>query len=84
MTNLDIYMELGCEEDHEGTEVLSIKDYNAWYRAKMARRHRYSPLKEDNRLWTAEHIAEIERRDIALAEDEAQGEEVPFARAVNG
>jgi predicted O-linked N-acetylglucosamine transferase (SPINDLY family) len=83
LTNLDIYLELGCEEDHEGVEVLAIKDYNAWYRAKLARWHRYCSIREDSRLWTTEHIAQIERRDFAFQDDEPD-EAIPLARVANG
>jgi predicted O-linked N-acetylglucosamine transferase (SPINDLY family) len=52
LTNLDIYHEVAIEEDHETREMLSIEDYNDFYREKLARRHKFRPIPEDKRLWT--------------------------------
>ena len=58
VANLDVYLELGCELDHEGTELLAAGDYHAMYRSRMARRHLAYPIAADRRLWTAAAIAE--------------------------
>jgi predicted O-linked N-acetylglucosamine transferase (SPINDLY family) len=60
LTNLDIYQDVGIEEDHDAVEVLAIKDYRAWYKAKLAARHRRCHINEDRRLWTAADIAKAE------------------------
>lgn len=57
LTNLDVYLEVGIEDDHEAVEVQTIKDYHAWYKAKLARRHQVLPIGPDRRLWTAADIA---------------------------
>lgn len=52
LTNLDVYLEVGIEEDFDSLEVQSIDDYHAWWSAKLARRHKVRPLGPDRRLWT--------------------------------
>jgi predicted O-linked N-acetylglucosamine transferase (SPINDLY family) len=52
LRNLDVYLELGGEENHDEVEVQAIKDYPAWWRAKLARRDRFRPVSPDGRLWT--------------------------------
>ncbi|MBV8650223.1 MAG: glycosyl transferase, partial [Alphaproteobacteria bacterium] len=52
LRNLDVYLELGGEENHDEVEVQAIKDYRAWWRAKLARRNRFRPVSPDGRLWT--------------------------------
>ena len=63
LTNLDTYLEAGCDHDHENEEVLSIADYHGLYKAKLKRLHLARPMPADGRLWSAE--------DIALAEGDA-------------
>ncbi|HYD65852.1 O-linked N-acetylglucosamine transferase [Azospirillum sp.] len=53
LTNLDVYLEVGIQHDHEETDVQSVKDYRAWWTGKLARRHAYRPITPDARLWTA-------------------------------
>jgi hypothetical protein len=60
LTNLEVYQEVGIEEDHDATEVLSIKDYRGWFRAKLAERHRRCAIGPDKRLWTTADIARAE------------------------
>lgn len=60
LSNLDAYFEVGLDQDHDEIEVMTVLDYHAWYRAKLARRHRYRPIAEDQRLWTAADIAAVE------------------------
>jgi predicted O-linked N-acetylglucosamine transferase (SPINDLY family) len=64
LANLDVYQEVGIETDHETVEVLAIKDYRAWFKEKLARRHRRCAIEEDRRLWTAADIAAAEAADI--------------------
>ena len=52
LTNLDVYLEVGVEQDHDAMEVLAIGDYAAWWLAKLARRHAFRPIASDRRLWT--------------------------------
>lgn len=52
LANLDTYFEISTEVDHDQIEVQGIEDYAEWYRAKLARRHRYRPIPADARLWS--------------------------------
>ncbi len=60
LTNLDAYLEVGVEFDHEAEEVLSVQDYVGHYKSRLARRHLVRPMRADDRLWTAEDIAALE------------------------
>jgi predicted O-linked N-acetylglucosamine transferase (SPINDLY family) len=67
LTNLDIYRQLGAEEDHEAREMRAVEDYAGLYREKLARRHRARPIPPDARLWPAEAIAEADAAPNAAA-----------------
>jgi predicted O-linked N-acetylglucosamine transferase (SPINDLY family) len=56
LTNLDVYLELGSEENHDEVEVQGIRDYRAWWLAKLRRRDGFRPIGADRRLWTADAI----------------------------
>ena len=71
LTNLDIYMKVGVDHDHEAQEVLAVEDYHGLYKARLAQRHLARPIAPDARLWTGQ--------DIALAEGEPPASE-PRAR----
>ncbi|MDO8378361.1 tetratricopeptide repeat protein [Phenylobacterium sp.] len=62
LANLDLYMKVGVDHDHEAREMLAVEDYHHHYKAKLARRHLARPIPADARLWTPQ--------DIALAEGE--------------
>jgi len=72
LDNLDVYLEVGNEIDHEAQEMLALEDYQGFYRAKLAARHRARPIRADARLWTAEDIAAVEKHGVDLAEIEPQ------------
>lgn len=55
LTNLDVYLEVGIGHDHDAAEVMAIADYRAWWRERLARRHRFRPIAQDHRLWPAAH-----------------------------
>lgn len=57
LANLDTYLEVGIEQDYDAFEVLGLKDYHAWWRDKLARRHAYRPIALDRRLWTEAALA---------------------------
>ncbi len=59
LTNLDVYLEVGVEEDYDSLEVQSIEDYPAWWLEKLARRHAYRPIGPDRRLWTEQASASV-------------------------
>lgn len=60
LRNLDIYLELGAEEDHEAQEMRAVEDYNGFYKTKLARRHLTRPVAPDDRLWNLSEIAKID------------------------
>ena len=61
LANLDLYHELSCEENHEAQEMLAKDDFNGFYQAKIATRHKFRPVPEDRRLWTAKAIKATEQ-----------------------
>jgi hypothetical protein len=67
LTNLEIYHEIGCEIDHEASELSSVTDYKALYRRKLAVRDALYPVPADRRLWPARGEAEPEARAGAEA-----------------
>jgi len=50
LANLDAYLEVGNQAEHEEREVQSIPDYLGWWRERLARRARFRPLPPDRRL----------------------------------
>ena len=52
LANLDVYLEVGSQFDHEGSEVQGIKDYHGWWAERLARRNRLRPIPRDRRLAT--------------------------------
>jgi predicted O-linked N-acetylglucosamine transferase (SPINDLY family) len=64
LTNLDVYFEIGCEENYDEVEYLTVQDYVGRYKSKMLNRHRYYRLGADSRLWTAEDIADADCESI--------------------
>ena len=57
LANLDIYHEIGCDIDHEAIELLTVPDYELFYRTRLAYRHAYHPFRPDHRLWPAGMVA---------------------------
>ena len=50
LANLDVYLELGNQVDHEEIEVQSIVDYRSWWLERLARRHSFRPIAPDRRF----------------------------------
>jgi predicted O-linked N-acetylglucosamine transferase (SPINDLY family) len=57
LTNLDLYLSVGAEENQDARETGMIADYHGLYRAKFAARHKARPIPADSRLWTPEDAA---------------------------
>jgi predicted O-linked N-acetylglucosamine transferase (SPINDLY family) len=57
LRNLDVYLALGAEEDHDAREIGAVEDYQGLYRDKLRRRHRARPIPTDDRLWTPAEAA---------------------------
>lgn len=62
LANLDAYLKVGVELDHEGHEMLGELDYHGLYKAGLARRHLARPLRPDGRLWTTADVIATEAR----------------------
>lgn len=50
LANLDAYFEVGCSATYDDLEVQTIKDYDTWWRNRLALRHRHRPIPPDQRL----------------------------------
>ena len=50
LADLDAYLEVAVEIDHEALEVGAVPDYLGWWRDRLAARHRLRPLAADRRL----------------------------------
>lgn len=51
LLNLDTYLELGAERDHDSAEHAYAPGYEESWRAALAARHAYAPLPPDGRFW---------------------------------
>ncbi len=49
LANLDVYMEVGSQVNHDEIEVQSIVDYHGWWLKMLAHRHRLRPMVTDRR-----------------------------------
>ena len=56
LANLDVYLEVGSQVDHDDVEVQTIKDYHGWWIEKLVRRHKSRPIAADRRLITASDL----------------------------
>lgn len=54
LANLDVYLEVGCQEKHEDVEVQMIEDYQGWWLKNLANRHKFRPVEPDRRWVTPE------------------------------
>ena len=50
LSNLEAYLEMGLQTDHELVEVQAIDDYRGHWRGLLAQRERHRPLEPDRRL----------------------------------
>jgi predicted O-linked N-acetylglucosamine transferase (SPINDLY family) len=50
LVNLDTYLELGAAMDHDAAETSFLPEYEARWRAALARRHAFAALPADTRL----------------------------------
>lgn len=53
LANLSAYLEIGARFDHDAAEIGLMTDYNAHYRAELAKLDARRPLIADGRLWPA-------------------------------
>ena len=51
LANLDLYLDVGADAPDERMDVLPDADRLAWYRERIARRHRWTPIPGDGRFW---------------------------------
>jgi predicted O-linked N-acetylglucosamine transferase (SPINDLY family) len=50
ISNLDVYLEVGSQVNHEDFEVQMLGDYHGWWIEQLSRRHRLRPIDPDRRL----------------------------------
>lgn len=51
LTNLNVYLDSAVEDDLENFDFGAVVDYRAWFKQKLASRHRSVPIPPDKRLW---------------------------------
>jgi len=56
LANLDAYLDIGVNIDHDASEIGAAADYHGIYRAALAARHYNTPMQADARLWGEEEI----------------------------
>ncbi len=52
LTNLDVYLEVGIEQNYDEIEVQAMDDYRTSWLANLVRRDTFRPIGPDRRLWT--------------------------------
>ena len=52
LAQLETYLSVGIELNHEEMEVQAIADYQGWWTERLARRHKLRPMSMDNRMVT--------------------------------
>jgi predicted O-linked N-acetylglucosamine transferase (SPINDLY family) len=57
LTNLDLYLSVGAEENQDVRETGMIADYHGLYREKFAARHKARPIPADSRIWSKDDAA---------------------------
>ncbi|WP_066773223.1 tetratricopeptide repeat protein [Candidatus Viadribacter manganicus] len=62
--NLDAYLDIGVNIDHDSIEIGAASDYHGVYRAALAVRHYNTPMQADGRLWTENDIGAAEAAPI--------------------
>lgn len=50
LSNLDVYLEVGCQMGYDEIDVQTIADYAGWWRERLAQRHQFRPIAADRRL----------------------------------
>lgn len=61
LANLETYLEVGDDFDHDKIEMLAVENYEELYRNSIERRHKYYPIPADTRLWTHEGMGKTEK-----------------------
>jgi predicted O-linked N-acetylglucosamine transferase (SPINDLY family) len=64
LANLDAYLDIGVNIDHDSAEIGAASDYHDIYRAALAARHYNTPLQADGRLWSENEIGAAEAAPI--------------------
>lgn len=71
LANLDAYLDIGVNLDHDAAEIGASADYHAIYRTALAARHRDAPMPPDGRLWTQNEIGAAEAAPIQISASRA-------------
>ncbi|MEZ5956573.1 MAG: hypothetical protein R3C27_05095 [Hyphomonadaceae bacterium] len=64
LANLEAYLDIGVNIDHDASEIATAEDYHGIYRAALAARHYNMPMSADGRLWTENEIGAAEAAPI--------------------
>ncbi len=64
LANLEAYLDIGVNMDHDASEIGATADYHGLYRAALAARHRLAPMRPDGRLWAENEIGAVEAAPI--------------------
>ena len=72
LTNMDTYMDVGSDFDHDEKEMLVVENYEEFYKDGIARYHKYYPVAADNRLWTQEDIRKAEHGQAGVANENGE------------
>lgn len=64
LANLDTYLDIGANLDHDTVEIGAAGDYHGLYRAALAARHYNTPMQADGRLWSEHEIGAAEAAPI--------------------
>jgi predicted O-linked N-acetylglucosamine transferase (SPINDLY family) len=51
LSNLDVYLEVGSQVNHDEIEVQTIENYHGWWFEKLMERHKFRPISLDHRLF---------------------------------
>jgi predicted O-linked N-acetylglucosamine transferase (SPINDLY family) len=65
LTNLDIYLEIGSELNHEPIEFMDARSYRALYLERLMKWNDFAPIAPDARFWPGKPLAGATRRNAA-------------------
>ena len=78
LTNMEVYLDIGSDQDYDATEAVTVADFPAHYLKALTKRHNYCALPPDALLWDAKAIAKADA-DSAKARYSGSGEVVELS-----
>jgi hypothetical protein len=82
LRNLEVYLEVGNQVDHEELEVQSIDDYHGWWRGRLAQRDRFRPIAPDGRLVGSPFRSDLNRVRLGSSVDGVTETPLSAARGI--